>query len=244
MKVSFFFYALAFTSYTSSIIVKADNPHGWEPSVSLSADLDEPQQFGFCIDFAGPPTDMLCDELQARSCKRFGDDTQFEYYLPTKAIRSVNYNFNCEAGSDPSTRGCVMVSESDGLVSGATLDVVPCNATDERQIFELVESGDNYELQVGEDLCLSVSDTSMPPGPIAPPLAVKRFLTVTTCSSLPGERKTWTIKPRPNEATQTGAPTAAPLFNFGTPPFLFIFFNFIWDPIKYNLFSGWLDFLT
>jgi len=190
-------------------VVNANNAHGWEPSVSLAADVDEPQQWGFCLDLWGAGSILTCEELQARSCKEFGGDTQFEYHLPTKAIRSYNYDFNCEANSDPSTRGCVMVAPSKPFESGSSLDVGLCDPTDERQIFELVESEDDYELHIGEDLCLAVSDTSLRPAEFAPPLARKRFLTVTTCSTLPGEQKTWTISPRPsNETSTTVVPTA------------------------------------
>lgn len=241
----FFSIVLFASTLNGDFFAEADNAHGWEPSVSLSADLDEPQQFGFCIDFTGAGASLSCNGLQARSCKRLPGDTQFEYYLPTKAIRSVNYNSDCDASSEPSTRGCIRVSDNDEFESGATLGVGSCDESDDRQIFELFEIGENYELRVGGDLCLAVSDTSVSPGEGAPPLARKRDLTVTTCSTLPEEQKTWTIKPKPNENTQTNSPTAAPLFSFnGTPPFLFVFFNFFWDPIRNNLFSGWLNFMV
>merc|ERR1719491_2338588 len=74
------------------VVVKSDNAHDWEPSVSLTAALDEPLKLGFCIDIKGFGTTIDCDSLQAHSCKSQAVDTQFEYDSATKALRSVNYN--------------------------------------------------------------------------------------------------------------------------------------------------------
>ena len=159
-----------------AFVITADNAFDWEPSVSVSDDLDEPQQWGFCIDIYGFGASHDCDELQARSCKTNGDDTQFEYHQATKALRSVNYNANCRRESNPDNRGCVKVSDDFDVTDGAPMALGECDES-ERQTFEWVASGDNFELRmkVGaddeDDLCLSVSDTSMIPGPGAPPLA-------------------------------------------------------------------------
>jgi len=195
----------------SSIFTNADSPFDWEPSVSLTADLDEPQQWGFCIDIRGWRGN--CDELQARSCKTSGDDTQFEYDLSTKALRAVNYSFNCNySPSTPSNnRACVKVSDDfDAMVDGVGFALGQCDGS-ERQTFELVEvdsSNSSFELHAGTGLCLSVSDTSMIPGPGAPALAVMRFLTLSDCDSVPAELKAWTIRPNPLESDQS--PTSSP----------------------------------
>lgn len=171
----------------------SDNTWDWEPSVSLTADLDEPRKLGFCIDIKGYGQGINCDSLQAHSCKESAADTQFEYYSETKALRSVNYDANCESDPSANNRACVMVSGN--LVDGATLGLAQCDDSLENQIFEAKESDDHYELRAGgtsTGLCVAVSDTTRIAGSY-----VARNLSITECSSTAKDLKTWTVNPTP-----------------------------------------------
>jgi len=181
----------------------SDNTWDWEPSVSLTADLDEPRKLGFCIDIKGYGQGINCDSLQAHSCKESAADTQFEYYSEKKALRSVNYDANCESDPSANNRACVMVSGT--LVDGATLGLAQCDDSLENQIFEAKESDGHYELRAGgtsTGLCVAVSDTTRIAGSY-----VARNLSITECSSTAKELRTWTIN---SKLTETSSDSESP----------------------------------
>jgi len=192
------------TFFSLSIVsLKAENAFSWEPSISLTADLDEPNSLGFCIDIAGFGSGINCNRLQAHSCKAAGADTQFEYDSGTKSIRSVNYDFNCNvlsSGGNTNNRGCVEVS-SDDIESGAMLRLTECDEDSLKQRFEL--GGDRDELQIGEGYCLAVGDTTRPAGPF-----VARDLTLGSCDTTPQILKAWTIVPLLPTVSPTLSPTS------------------------------------
>lgn len=203
------FYSLIFVLLLISTC-KADNAFDYEPSVSVTSDLDEPQQLGFCIDIYGSGSSMECDNMQTNSCKESGDDAQFEYHSPTKSLRAVNYDANCDQISASSTesRGCIKVND-DNIVDGATLGLDECDESMDSQIFTAVESNGNFELHIGANFCLVVSDTTRPAGP-----GVARDLMISTCDSVPEELKTWTIRPNPlteGENEDEQSPTPSPI---------------------------------
>jgi len=171
--------------------VQSDNVYDWEPSVSLTANFDEP--LGFCIDISGFGAGIDCDSLQAHSCKSSGADTQFEYHSSTKSLRAVNYNSDCDSITSANDRACVGVKGD--LIDGDELGLVKCNPW-KKQRFEAIKKGNgSYELRVGgtsSDLCLAVSDTTRNAGPF-----LARDLYIAKCSSTANELMTWTISPTP-----------------------------------------------
>ena len=92
------FLTFGLITMTSSFLfelIHAANSYPWQPSVSLTANLDEAR--GFCLDIVGFGDGMDCERLHAHSCKSAGADTQFEYHAPTQSVRAVNYNSDCES---------------------------------------------------------------------------------------------------------------------------------------------------
>merc|ERR1712071_106617 len=97
------------------------------------------------------------------SCKSSGDDTQFEYHSSTKSLRAMNYDANCNkiSGLNTESRGCVKVN-NENIVDGATLGLDECDESMDSQRFTVVASNVNFELHIGTDFCLVVSDTTRP----------------------------------------------------------------------------------
>jgi len=186
------FYYLIFNQI--SISVQGHNAYNWTPSVSVAADLDEPQNLGYCIDIWGWAGNRNCTFLHSRTCKFDGDDTQFEYHEETKAIRAVNFNSGCQFNNGSETdRACVQVAN---VEQNATFFVDECDPTSENQIFDLVEStsnAGNYEFHIGDGFCVVVGSTSHRPGAMAPPMVMARDLFLSECDSVPSEFKTWAI---------------------------------------------------
>jgi len=182
-------------SFLPSFIVRADNAWGWEPSISVAADLDEPNQLGFCLDIKGFGSGINCESLQAHSCKESASDTQFEHVSTTNSIRSVNYDSNCNVNTSPNDRACVTVTGN--LLPNAELGLTSCDESSDNQIFEAKPIAGGHVLRAGgEDtgLCLVVSDTTRAAGRY-----VARNLFIAVCSQTDNELKTWTISPTPPE---------------------------------------------
>jgi len=210
------------TTITSSMVASATNIHGWQPSISLTNDLDEPDKLGFCIDIVGFGDGIDCSRLQAHSCKPSGADTQFAYDASTQSIRAVNYNADCDAflPTAADSEACVAVVGERRV--GATLGLVGCDEEDgdnDSRMFGLEKNDDNsYELRsLGADddtsrLCLVVSDTTRQANRY-----VARNLFLGDCDATPNELKLWTILPDPgvggntaSEVTPAPKPTLAP----------------------------------
>merc|ERR1712194_721895 len=103
------------------MLANAANIHGWQPSISLTNDLDEPDKLGFCIDIVGFGDGMDCSRLQVHSCKPSGADTQFAYDASTQSIRAVNYNADCDAFSPTTADSAACVTVVGERRVGATL---------------------------------------------------------------------------------------------------------------------------
>lgn len=180
--------------------VKADNPYDWSPSVSFTDNLDEPNDFGFCIDIQGFNANINCaGTLQAHSCKEAGDDTQFEF--KNNALRAVTFNANCDAavreGGDD--RACVQVVGD--IVEGATLTLRECDGSPE-QTFEFIDG----ELRIGSDgMCIVASTVLRQAGRF-----VARALFLSSCEETAAEFKVFTITPTPLSSTGGGGPACFP----------------------------------
>jgi hypothetical protein len=170
-----------------AVVVRADNPFDWPPSVSLPANLEEPEGLGFCIDIAvfGASLVNCAGSLQAHSCKQAGTYTQFEYI--EKSLQVVNYDAACGVSADSGTV-CACVQVSGEIAEGASLTLAECNDS-QKQTFGLV----NNELRVGSgSMCLVASTTLQQAGRF-----VARDLFLSGCATTSGEHKEWTITPTP-----------------------------------------------
>lgn len=202
--------------YLLSSVVDATNTFTWSPSISLTSDLDEPQQLGFCLDIFGFRDGISCSSpMQAHSCKTSGADTQFEYYARTKSIRAVNYDENCDmittqgvdtTSSISSKRACVF---ADGMAIGSTLALTKCDQKEANQNFEAKKTSgdsdnvDSYELHLRDtNLCVVVADNTRQAGRY-----VARDLFLGDCASVPVELKTWTISPIPEKGNSGSSGT-------------------------------------
>jgi len=198
------FLTFGFIAATSSFLfvsVHAANSYSWQPSVSLTANLDEPQALGFCLDIVGFGNGMDCQRLQAHSCKSAGADTQFEYHAPTQSVRAVNYNSDCEsiAEDNGGIPACIVAK---AIEAGARMGLAACDRSDEQR-FGLNGDGNSYELVMADSLCIVVDDTTRQANSW-----VARNLFLADCASTPDELKRWTITPTPEDTLEDSSPSA------------------------------------
>jgi len=152
-----------------------------KPNIFLAENLDESQQLGYCIDISGFKASINCGATQVHSCKTQGDDTQFKYDAAAKAIKAVNYDGSCSAGSG----GCLSVLTS--VAAGSKLQVTTCDGS-ALQTFVYGSSGEFVVGGGGSTLCLVAGAASRPAGKF-----MARDLTLAACSSTDKTLKTWTV---------------------------------------------------
>ena len=162
------------TSSTAAPDVPTDPPY-----IVLSANHDEPNGYGFCIDTYGRGQSDL---LQTHSCKPAkageersysGNDTRFEYNADTQQIMSY-----------PFEGYCMQALVATGLTVFALLEC----SDHPRQKF--VHNADDESLRLAEDQsrCITVVSETVPAGPW-----VKRPLNLETCDDAETSLKRWTI---------------------------------------------------
>ena len=149
------------------------------PYIVLSANLDEPNGYGFCMDTYGPgQTDLM----QTHSCKPAkpdegrnyeGFDTRFEYNTQTQQV--ISYPFEGY---------CMQVLIASDITVFALLEC----SDHPRQKFTY-NAGDKT-MRLGEDQsrCVTVASETVPAGPW-----VKRPLQLETCDEVDNSLKQWTI---------------------------------------------------
>jgi len=149
------------------------------PYIVLSANLDEPNGYGFCMDTYGPGQSDL---MQTHSCKPAkadaerndsGNDTRFEYNADTQQIMSYAFE-----------RYCMQALVATGLSVFALLEC----SDHPRQKF--VYSADDELIRLAEDQshCVTIASKTVPAGPW-----VKRPLQLETCDDVEASLKRWTI---------------------------------------------------
>lgn len=162
------------TSETTVLNVPSDPPY-----IVLSANLDEPNGYGFCMDTYGPGQSDL---MQTHSCKPAkegversyaGHDTRFEYNADTQQIMSY-----------PFEGYCMQALVATGLSVFALLEC----SDHPRQKF--VYSADDESIRLAEDQsrCVTVAAETVPAGPW-----VKRPLNLETCDDVESSLKRWTV---------------------------------------------------
>ena len=171
------FATLAFAESTSSTTVP-DVPSD-PPYIVLSANHDEPNGYGFCMDTYGPGQSDL---LQTHSCKPAkadtersysGNDTRFEYSADTQQIMSY-----------PFEGYCMQALVAKGLTAFGLLEC----SDHPRQKFVYREDDQTFRLAEDQSRCITVVSETVPAGPW-----VKRPLDLETCDEADASLKRWTI---------------------------------------------------
>lgn len=149
------------------------------PYIVLSANLDEPNGYGFCMDTYGAGQSDL---MQTHTCKPSkageprnysGNDTRFEYQAETQQIESYAFEGYC----------------MQALIATGKTEFALLECSDHpRQKF--VYSAEDKSLRLLEDqnLCVTVSSETVPAGPW-----VKRPLQLETCGDIDASLKQWTV---------------------------------------------------
>ncbi len=171
------FAASAYAQSTSATAIP--NVPSDPPYIVLSANHDEPNGYGFCIDTYGPGQSDL---LQTHSCKPAkagekrsyaGNDTRFEYNADTQQIMSY-----------PFEGYCMQALVATGLTAFALLEC----SDHPRQKFVYNEIDKSLRLAEDQSRCITVASETVPAGPW-----VKRPLQLETCDDVEDSLKRWTV---------------------------------------------------
>lgn len=149
------------------------------PYIVLSANQDEPNGYGFCMDTYGAGQSDL---MQTHSCKPSkddeprdyaGNDTRFEYSEATQQVMSYPFEGYCMQAL---------------IASEVTVFALLECSDHPRQKF--VYSAEDKSLRLAEDQsrCVTVASETVPAGPW-----VKRPLNLETCDDIAPSLKQWTI---------------------------------------------------
>ena len=149
------------------------------PYIVLSANHDEPNGYGFCIDTYGPgQTDLL----QTHSCKPAkegaardyaGHDTRFEYNEATQQVMSYPFEGYCMQAL---------------IASDVTVFALLECSDHPRQKFAYNANDKTMRLVQDQERCVTVASKTVPAGPW-----VKRPLQLESCDEVEASRKQWTI---------------------------------------------------
>ena len=158
---------------------EAPNVPSDAPYIVLSANHDEPNGYGFCLDTYGAGQSDL---MHTHSCKPVkadatrddaGNDTRFEYNEKTQQVMSYAFEGYC-----------MQTLIASDLTVFALLEC----SDHPRQKF--VHNAEDSSLRLAEDQsrCVTVSSETVPAGPW-----VKRPLKLETCDDIEASLKQWTI---------------------------------------------------
>jgi len=173
------------------------NLHVPAPNMYLVDNLDEPNNWGYCMDITGPVPFTGCPLVQGHSCKEEGADGQFEYDAELQAVRSTNFDGTCQAlysGTGHGVSFTAVAGEKGCLQArsellGSPFAVAPCDGNP-MQKFTYTPS---RQLAVGNgSLCmaLGVDVTTVGQGPM---YMVKRDVQLQDCASWDPSLSTWEI---------------------------------------------------
>ena len=166
------------TSTPTSAIIAPNVPSD-APYIVLSANHDEPNGYGFCLDTYGRgQTDLM----QTHTCKPAkegadrdysGHDTRFEYNAETQQVMSYPFKGYCMQA----------LIASDVTVFA----LLKCN-NHPRQKFAYKADDKTMRLAEDQNRCVTVTSETVPAGPW-----VKRPLQLETCEEVDTSLKQWTI---------------------------------------------------
>ena len=149
------------------------------PYIVLSANLDEPNGYGFCIDTYGAGQSDL---MQTHSCKPAkegeprdykGNDTRFTYDAESGQVASYAFQGVCMQAL---------------IASEVTVFALLECSDHPRQKFVYDDSDRSLRLDEDRDRCISVASETVPAGPW-----VKRPLTLQNCEETDASLRQWTV---------------------------------------------------
>ena len=159
--------------------ITAPNVPSDAPYIVLSANHDEPNGYGFCIDTYGRgQTDLM----QTHTCKPAkegaerdysGHDTRFEYNTETQQVMSYPFEGYC----------------MQALIASDVNVFALLECSDHpRQKFAYDASDKTIRLAEDQNLCITVASETVPAGPW-----VKRPLQLESCDDVDSSLKQWTV---------------------------------------------------
>jgi len=181
------------------------NPYVFGPNLYLASIVDKENYRGYCLDIAGSPPHPQCGNVQGHSCKsdgpagNEGEDTQWEYDVDRRMVRSVNFNRACnplysstkndmswEADEDITEPACLTVNGQ--YKPGSDFSLTGCS--EDMTWEQTIVYTSNRQLRVGQgNLCvvLGMNQTA----------AYEDFLIRTaelqSCTMWPAELSTWEV---------------------------------------------------
>ncbi len=149
------------------------------PYIVLSANLDEPNGYGFCMDTLGAGQSDL---MQTHSCKPAkedqprsyaGNDTRFEYDEETMQIKSYPFEGYC----------------MQALLTNTIAEFALLECSDHpRQKFVYNDADKTLHLNEDQEKCVVVGVETLPAGPW-----VKRDLELLSCEEVDASLRQWDI---------------------------------------------------
>ena len=162
------------TSTSGALNVPSDPPY-----IVLSANLDEPNGYGFCLDTYGPG---LSDLMQTHTCKPAkadakrndsGNDTRFQYNADTQQVMSYAFEGYC----------------MQALIGNEITVFALLQCSDHpRQKFVYSTEDESLRLREDQERCVTVASETVPAGPW-----VKRPLQLETCEEVDASLRRWTV---------------------------------------------------
>ena len=167
------------TTPASSSTIATPNVPSDAPYIVLSANHDEPNGYGFCMDTYGPgQTDLMqthsCKPAKADAARDYaGHDTRFEYNPDTQQIMSYPFEGYCMQAL---------------IASDVTVFALLECSDHPRQKFTYSAEDATLSLTEDQSRCVTVASETVPAGPW-----VKRPLQLESCDDIDASLKQWTI---------------------------------------------------
>ena len=171
--------ATSSSSPTSTSTIATPNVPSDAPYIVLSANHDEPNGYGFCMDTYGPgQTDLMqthsCKPAKADAARDYaGHDTRFEYNPDTQQVMSYPFEGYCMQAL---------------IASDVTVFALLACSDHPRQKFTYSAEDATLHLTEDQSRCVTVASETVPAGPW-----VKRPLQLESCDEIDASLKQWTI---------------------------------------------------
>ena len=164
---------------TSTSTIVTPNVPSDAPYIVLSANHDEPNGYGFCMDTYGPgQTDLMqthsCKPAKADAARDYaGHDTRFEYNPETQQVMSYPFEGYCMQAL---------------IASDVTVFALLACSDHPRQKFTYSAEDATLRLTEDQNRCVTVASETVPAGPW-----VKRPLQLESCDEIDASLKQWTV---------------------------------------------------
>ena len=138
------------------------------PYISLTDNVDEPKNVGWCLDLQGWGASIKFTDMQVHSCKDDGGDVNF--FPENEMIK----------GAVDAATHCIKVQKAE---TGSSLDAPTCDTTDPLQKFVYCTDG---SMRTQDDLCLVAGATIQEAGKWS-----ARDLTIEDCEKVTASLRQW-----------------------------------------------------